>query len=274
MLNQRDIPQFRPDGTVALISDPVIEGTAAFPFMRDNFSESAEKGCAYVFYAGLDEYPDLRRILKNYFIQLDMRHDEIRKHAGRMRFLGSGAAAGIAATGIGIPVAIGVAAGALINSVRYEANHAVHPERVEVRRIVYSQRWARENRPPLRISPGESREFTADHTSGMSWAMAENAGSNMGINLPIGKGELSATLSASLNRNLTIQFSRTDTFKTKISNDRQGYYREMAFWFIRHGLTVETFEISQDNVVRWASRAQYHWDDPYSNNSSYVDVPA
>jgi hypothetical protein len=156
-------------------------------------------------------------------------------------------------------------------------------EQWELHRITHSQYWARKDEAHLRLSPGEERKYRTSHKVGLTSEAVTNLSQELGLKIPIfGAADLKAKAASELQLSLDISDERVDDIEEKISNDRQGYYRHMAFWFTRDELTIETASAppigassrtAENSGLEWHRSAQYFWDSQNAPQSSSIDIP-
>jgi hypothetical protein len=168
------------------------------------------------------------------------------------------------------------------HSIELVRSHAERQFRkyVQARRIILRQCWERDERI-LQLVAGEKhvRELTLNSGS-VDLSLAQNTSSlDLGVGLsPVG---LNKMLSQQLNRSGSARPELQTTTKREFHNDREGFYKRIAFWHVVSDLVV--YRIAYENephVPAMSKRDEYRWTelghvesaDPTSSSTS-CDVP-
>lgn len=111
----------------------------------------------------------------------------------------------------------------------------------EVREVVYSQAWGRDD-PIVQLPPGATHEQSFSMTCGISETKTRELAQSLGLKL--GKGAvLTGELSSKFGIATTISEERTVTDTVTLRNDGAQSYRLYARWFVRHEITVQSLAV-------------------------------
>jgi len=298
MLKTEDLPKFGPMGAdPPLRSEPVIICRAFFGVPLDRPSPQATEAIRLLV-SGQDEvyrrFPEAVQWMREGSHALQLYKAEIQNPRKKavMVAAGVGASVGLlaaaAATG-GLALVPAIAtAGAAVGLRRGSAASALHSRfvsklsSVEFRRVVYSQQWVRNDEPPMQISPGNTQKDTIRQKVGVSRTKSKELSLALGLS-NIGRTGLGTQISGRIGTTLTIDEEREVTKEVQVTNDRSGYYRRMAFWYVRHELAVDALIASSAGVsnpaaeaqgLQWIPRDSISFVSPYAGHTTSTDVPA
>jgi len=160
---------------------------------------------------------------------------------------------------------------------------------VEFRRVVYSQRWVR-NDKIIQMSPGETLKRSTSRTVGISSTKSKELSRSLGFSRTGRAGVLQAQISERIETTVTIHEEHQDTQECGLTNDRTGYYRRVACWYVQHEFAVDALIASSVTVdmladpewrpsdeaqdLQWVPRESASFVSPYAGNSTCADIPA
>jgi hypothetical protein len=150
---------------------------------------------------------------------------------------------------------------------------------VEIRRLVYSQRWVRQDEI-VQVPPGATVEHTTSRIIGISTTRVNELSTALGFAGTIGPLELAARLSERVSIAVNISEQRSTLQSIKLTNDTPDRYRRYALWNVQHQLTVATLRLdtseeasSESTKLRWEQRASTAFvSSPTAESLTYREV--
>ena len=160
----------------------------------------------------------------------------------------------------------------------WSSNGGRVPRPSELRRVVHSVRWGRED-PVIQLPPGATHEVTHSVTTGLteerSMQLATSLGFNLGGNVVGIQNRLSSQVNKEFGLRLEITAQGENTRTLTLVNQSENHYRRFALWHIDHQITVaaldlvgyecldsagkerlENSAIGSSHVRRWAVRGK------------------
>ena len=149
------------------------------------------------------------------------------------------------------------------------------------KRVVYRQYWQRDD-PVIQLVPGETQIYSVQLNSGLTDQVLREFSASLGLGGKVSGVELSAQLSGSLSRTVTISTERQTTRTKQLTNTRDGYMRRVAVWHVVHVISlhgvqanrqVERYNPRFDSLkFEWKQVQRIEFADIAAPQSSYFDV--
>jgi hypothetical protein len=160
----------------------------------------------------------------------------------------------------------------------WSSNGGRVPRPSELRRVVHSERWRRQD-PVIQLPPGATHEVTHSVTTGLTVERSKQLATSLGLNLGGNVVGIQNRLSSQVNKEFGFRLEITaqgeNTRTLTLTNQSENRYRRFALWHIDHQITVaaldlvgyepldsagherlENSAIGSSHVRRWAVRGK------------------
>jgi hypothetical protein len=152
----------------------------------------------------------------------------------------------------------------------------------DTKRVVFRQYWQRDD-PVIQLVPGETQTYSVQLNSGLTDQVLREFSSSFGLGGKVSAVELSAQLSGSLSRTVTISTELQTTKTKQLTNTREGYTRRVAVWHVVHLISLDRVKAHGGDLARHNPRfdkLRFEWEqlqciefaDTTAPQSSYFDV--
>jgi len=111
------------------------------------------------------------------------------------------------------------------------------PARSEVREVVHTQRWRRED-PIVQLPPGASCEHSYTTECGITNRETSELAANLGIDIGAPLGSRSTQLSAKCGIEVSLTEQRRVTSTLRLRNDEREVDRLYAVWLVQHDISI------------------------------------